>query len=145
MVSYAIFCLDCYPKGSQNVRGSWKWSIVIMRHTYFLIDNWEIKIEHLGWLASPPASHALSQVLCKGIVHIPQIITYAVREKGMEQNGEQTKVSLAWCKHWSCCSLQKGTSLNEVEKNHFSKHLSSEEIKPVSLAIIELCLSEGIH
>ena len=41
------------------------------------------------------------------------------------------------CKHWSCCSWQKGTSLDEAT-------LSSEEIKPLAVTIIELCLSEGI-
>jgi len=37
----------------------------------------------------------------------------------------------------SCCGWQKGTSQDEVT-------LNSEEIKPVAVAIIKLCLSEGI-
>jgi len=42
-----------------------------------------------------------------------------------------------WCKHWICCSWQKDMSLDKAT-------LNSEEIKPVALAISELCLSEGI-
>jgi len=38
---------------------------------------------------------------------------------------------------WSCFGWQKGTSQDEAT-------LSSEEIKPVALAIIKLRLSEGI-
>ena len=38
---------------------------------------------------------------------------------------------------WSCFGWQKGTSQDEAT-------LSSEEIKPVALASISLCLSEGI-
>jgi len=37
----------------------------------------------------------------------------------------------------SCCGWQKGTSQDEAT-------LNSEEIKPVALAIIELCLSEDL-
>jgi len=40
-------------------------------------------------------------------------------------------------KHWRCCGWQKGTSPNEAM-------LSSEEIKPVAIAIIELRLFECI-
>jgi len=40
-------------------------------------------------------------------------------------------------KHWSCCGWQKGTSPDEAM-------LNSEEIKPLAIASIELCLSEGI-
>jgi len=43
-----------------------------------------------------------------------------------------------WCKHWSCSSWQKGTSQDEAM-------LNSEEIKAVAIAIIELCLPEGIQ
>jgi len=39
--------------------------------------------------------------------------------------------------HWSCCGWQKGMSPDEVT-------LNSEETKPLTLAIIELRLSEGI-
>jgi len=41
------------------------------------------------------------------------------------------------CKHWSYCGWPKGTSLDEAT-------LNSEEIKPVTIAIIELRLSEHI-
>jgi len=37
----------------------------------------------------------------------------------------------------SCCGWRKGTSWDKAT-------LNSEEIKPVAIAIIELCLSEGI-
>jgi len=39
--------------------------------------------------------------------------------------------------HCTYCGMPKGTSWDEVTSN-------SEKIKPVALAIIELCLSEGI-
>jgi len=48
-----------------------------------------------------------------------------------ERNGEQ------WCKHWNCCGWQNGMFWDEAT-------LNSEEIKPVTLAISEICLSEGI-
>ena len=38
---------------------------------------------------------------------------------------------------WSCCGWQKCMSQDKLT-------LSSEEVKPVAIAIIELCLSEGI-
>ena len=47
-----------------------------------------------------------------------------------------TKVA-PWCKHCSCCGWWKGTSWDEAT-------LISEKIKSVVLAIVELCLSEGI-
>ena len=59
-----------------------------------------------------------------------------------ERNGVQwrTKVSFGkpLCKHWSCCSWQKGTSPDKAT-------LNSEEIKRIAIAIIELhLLSEDI-
>ena len=39
--------------------------------------------------------------------------------------------------HCTYCSMLKGTCRTEVT-------LKSEKIKPVALAVIELCLSEGI-
>jgi len=46
-----------------------------------------------------------------------------------------------WSVHEECiimyCSMPKGTSQAEVMSN-------SEEIKPLALAVIKLCLSEGI-
>ena len=45
-----------------------------------------------------PKSHT------EAITHVPQIITYAVKEKGMEYKGEQREALVEpWCKHWSCC------------------------------------------
>jgi len=41
------------------------------------------------------------------------------------------------CKLWSCCSWQKGTLWDKAT-------LNSEEIKPAAIAVIKLCLSEGI-
>jgi len=74
----------------------------------------------------------------KAITSIPQIVTYAVREKGMEYKGEQRWALVEpWCKHWSYCSWQKGTSPDEAT-------LNSEEIKSLAIARIELRLSEGI-
>jgi len=40
--------------------------------------------------------------------------------------------------HIACTAVPKGTSLAEVT-------LNSEKIKPVALAIVELCLTEGIR
>ena len=37
-----------------------------------------------------------------------------------------------------CCGWQKGTSPDEAT-------LNSEEIKPVAIAVVKLCLSEGIR
>jgi len=53
-------------------------------------------------------------------------------------NAQGFTLSTPQYKHWSCSSWQKGTSLDEAT-------LNSEEIKPVPLAVIELCLSEGIR
>ena len=55
-----------------------------------------------------------------------------------ERNGEQRLALVEpWCKHWSCSSWWKSTSWDEAT-------LNSEEIKPITLVIIELCLSEGV-
>jgi len=43
-----------------------------------------------------------------------------------------------WCEHWSCCSCQKGMHRDEVT-------LNSEAIKPIVLAVIEICLSAWRH
>jgi len=40
-------------------------------------------------------------------------------------------------KYWSSSGWQKGTSRDEAT-------LNSEEIKPIALVVIELCLCEGI-
>jgi len=48
----------------------------------------------------------------------------------------RTKVAL-WCILCSCCSWWKGTPQDEAT-------LSSEEIKPIALPIVELRLGEGI-
>jgi len=68
----------------------------------------------------------------EAITCLPQIITYV---RLWRKNGG-TKVA-PWCKHYSCCSWQKGPSRDKVI-------LIIEEIKSVALAILELCLSEGI-
>ena len=79
-----------------------------------------------------PKSHT------KAMMCVPQIITYVVKEKGMEYKGEQKWALVEpWFKHWSCCGWWKGTSPDEAT-------LNSEEIKPVARAIIKLRLSEGI-
>ena len=55
-----------------------------------------------------------------------------------ERMGAQRGLKVAsWCKHCSCCGWWKGTSQDEAT-------LISEEIKSVALAVLELCLSEGI-
>ena len=60
---------------------------------------------------------------------------YAVVKKSMgDQRG--TKVS-PWCKHCGSCGWWKGTSPYEAM-------LISEEIKSLALAVLKLCLSEGI-
>ena len=54
-----------------------------------------------------------------------------------EKNGTQRLALVEpWCKHWSCSSWQKSTSLEEAT-------LISEEIEPVVVAIIKLYLSGG--
>jgi len=40
--------------------------------------------------------------------------------------------------HWTYCGMPKGTSRAEATSK-------SEKIKPVALAVIELCWSEGIR
>jgi len=56
----------------------------------------------------------------------------------VEYKGEQREVLVKpGCKHWSCCGWRKRTSPDKAM-------LNSEEIKPLAIAIIELCLSEGI-
>jgi len=40
--------------------------------------------------------------------------------------------------HFTYCGMPKGTSLAEATSNH-------EKIKPIALAIIKLCLTEGIR
>ena len=65
-----------------------------------------------------------------------QIVTYAVGKKGMvqENKGEQRLPLVElWCKHWSFSSWRKGISPDEAT-------LNSEEIKPIALVVIELCL-----
>ena len=80
----------------------------------------------------------LSKSHTEAIMHVPQIVTYAVKEKGMEYKGEQRWALVEpWCKQWSCCGCQKGTSPDEAT-------LNIEEINPVAIAIIELRLSERI-
>ena len=48
----------------------------------------------------------------------------------------RTKVA-PWCLLCTCCDWWKGTSQDEVMSN-------SEEVKPIALTIVEICLAEGI-
>ena len=57
-----------------------------------------------------------------------------VKERMGDQRG--TKVA-PWCKYCSSCGWWKSTSQDEVT-------LISEEVKSLALAVLELCLSEGI-
>ena len=82
-----------------------------------------------------PASSALAQ---KPWCAYQNCVTYVIKEKGVEQYGEQRYVLVEpWCKHWSYCDWQKGMYWDEAM-------LVSKEIKPVVIAITRLCLSEGI-
>ena len=54
----------------------------------------------------------------------------------MNETQRRTLVS-PWRMHCTHCGMPKGTSRAEVTSN-------SEKIKPIALAVIELCLSEGI-
>ena len=73
-------------------------------------------------------------------MRVPQIVTFLLKEKGMENKGEQRLfLEKPWCEHWSYWGWRKGTSRDEVTFNMYS-----EEIKPVAIAIIELRLPEGI-
>ena len=69
---------------------------------------------------------------------LPLIVTYAAVEKGMELKGEQ-KVSFGR-------TMMQAQELLQLAKRHVSGKatLNSEEIKPVALTIIKLCLSESI-
>jgi len=74
----------------------------------------------------------------KAITRGPQILTYVVREKGMEYKGEHRWALVEpWCKHWSCCGWRKGMSPEKAT-------LNSEEIKLLAIVSIKLHLSEGI-
>jgi len=64
-------------------------------------------------------------------MRIPQIITYAVREKGIEYKGEQICYNHDTS---TCCGWWKVTSLVEATVNS----------EPVAIDIIELHLSERI-
>ena len=69
--------------------------------------------------------------------HVLQIITYSLVDKEMEYNGEQRQALVEpGCKDWSCCGWQKG--------RYDVSGQSDVEIKPVTIAIIKLRLSEGI-
>ena len=89
-------------------------------------------------VGSTPASTALAQVLHRS--HNSHTANCHVRGS-VERNGAQrrTKVSFSkpWFKYWSYSGWQKGTSTDKAM-------LNSARIKPTALAIIELCLSEGI-
>jgi len=75
----------------------------------------------------------------KAITHILQMITFAVVEKQMKHKGEQRKALVEpWCEHWNICSWWKGTSQSELMLNN------EEEIKLVTISIVELLLSESI-
>ena len=71
----------------------------------------------------------------EAIMCVPQIVTLRSCEEKM---GDQRDTKVApWCKHCSSCGWWKGTSRDEMT-------LISEEIKSLALAVLELCLSEGI-
>ena len=86
-------------------------------------------------LQAPLLALHLHKSHTEAITRVPQIVTYMVREKGMEYKGEQwwALVEL-WCKQWNCCGWRKGTSPDEAT-------LNNEEINPVAMVIIELRLS----
>ena len=74
----------------------------------------------------------LPQSLTKAIMRILQIVTYAAVEKGMENKGK-----LRQNRDAGIGAAAVGTSRDEVT-------LNSAKIKPITLAVIELRLSEGI-
>jgi len=77
-----------------------------------------------------PKSHT------EAIMHIPQIVTYTVREKGMEYKREQ---------RWA---LMQALELLQLAKRHISGQSDVEQWKnqacSYGIAIIELRLSERI-
>ena len=73
-----------------------------------------------------------SAIFNSHITHLPQIVSYM---RLWRKNGG-TKVE-PWCKHSSWYGWQKDTSQDEAM-------LISEEIKSIPLAVLEVCLSEGI-
>ena len=69
-------------------------------------------------------------------MRIPQIVTYTVGEKKWRTKENKGKL---WQNH------DPNTGAAVVgEKAQNQATLNSEEIKPVAITIIELCLSEGI-
>jgi len=66
-------------------------------------------------------------------MHVPQIITYAAVEKKMENKGKVCKNHDASI--GAAVVGKIGTSWDEATSN-------SAKIKPIALAVIELCLSE---
>jgi len=112
-------------------------SIIILHFASSSSNIW-LTFQAKNNVRSAPACTHLPKSHTEAIMRISQIVTYAVREKGLEYKGEQRWALVEpWCKHWSCCGWWKRRSLDEAT-------LNSEEIKPVAIAIIELCLSEGI-
>ena len=81
------------------------------------------------------SASAIFMSLTEAITCLPQIVTLCSCEERMgDQRG--TKVA-PWYKHYSCCGWWKHTCRDEVM-------LNSEKIKSLALAILELCLFEGI-
>jgi len=70
----------------------------------------------------------------EAIMHLPQIVTYAAGEKGIQR---RTKLSFGR-------TMMQAMELLRLAKRPDEATLNSEEIKPVAIAIIKLCLSECI-
>ena len=78
--------------------------------------------------------------ICNIQTHVQSIVlqigTLRCQQKELKQLQRRTKVT-PYCLLCGYCGWRKGMSQEEAM-------LSSEEIKPVALSIVELCLAEGI-
>ena len=76
------------------------------------------------------------QMYCReAIIALPRIDTLSCQQKEMEHKGGQSKSMM---RALYVLRMSKGTSRDEAT-------LNSEKIKPIALAVIELCLPEGIR
>ena len=130
------------------------WKVRVVLCTPVIIWNWSIHFPSLSamfnLLHSRTNQELFEKHLCnqgshyekyeKAIMCKHQINAFYCQQRWMEHKGGHWYVS-PWRIQWTYCSMPKGTSQAEAMSN---SEKSSEKIKPVILAVIELCLTEGI-
>ena len=95
---------------------------IIMLHFASSSSNVWLTFQAKNNARSTPACNVLTRSRTKAIMHVLEIVTYAVREKGMEYKGEQKWALVEpWCKHLSCCGWWKGMSPDDVTLNSWEK------------------------